>query len=1144
MLRGVPARRRTGLVCVTILVLSVVPAFAQFDRGQIAGIVKDQSGGVIPGATVTVTNVESRLLRTVVTDGTGFYILTALAPGAYDVEVELPGFQKWTRAGVRLDAAARLTVDVTLATGVISQNILVQASSTPLQFDTQNRKTIEAKDFENMALNGRNPIGLAMLKAGVRSGNAMNAFLADSLTNGGFNINGSRSDENMITIDGAIAIRTRSAGAVIGTINADTVQEVQVLTSNYLPEYGRSSGGQIRFVTKSGGHDFHGIGYDFFRSDKLDANTWSRNASANPLLAQPAPLSMHQFGGTLGGPVVLGPFNRQRDKMFFFWAEEGIRYRAQSTNTGTVPSALMRKGDFSELLDPGNLWFGRVVTIRDPLTNQPFPGNVIPASRLSPNGLALLNAFPSPTAGFQRGNTNWIGVSPNPRDTRKDTLRVDYVLSAGNQISARYSHFSWKAVDAFRGQFDLARTKWDRPNTTSAFSWTRSLKSSLLNEFTFGYSLDEVYINVFTDPGLHLRSRYGITYPYIFPGKEIEDKIPTISITNFNEVDGGPYPSSSRGPIYTWSDNLSYQKGRHSFKTGVIFEYSGEDDFDQINVNAQPGDTNNQNGRFEFTDTRANGTGIAVANAAMGLFTNYGEIGQRSLTKWRALAMDAYVQDSWKPSDRLTVEGGVRYVLWPPWYALLNNAAMFNPAFYDRARAAQVDPTAGFIVSGDPYNGVVLPGSGFPADAQGVVGAASNADLQRLFHDLPRGFSETHKNVFEPRIGASYALTDKTIARAGFGIFHNRTTLNDSTLLGGNPPIQLKVGVTNGLADTPTGTQARTFPLVMTMQDPVFDHPMAYDFSAGVQRELPYSTVVDVTYVNRLGRNLQRERNLNQLQPGTLQANPGINPQALRPYLGFGAIRLSENAGKSTYNGLQVSLDRRYRNGLKIGVAYTLSRLKDDASDKRNILFNAYDASTYWAISDNDRTQLFNFHYIYELPFWREQQTTASKLLGGWQVSGATVFQSGRPLSIWLNDDRAGVGDTTNQPWNLVGDPAVSDPGFSLGTAVDQTLWFNPAAFSRPAAGTFGNAGRNPVRGPGYQSWDLALLKNFGAPTGLRAQFRAEMFNFPNIVNLDVPVINPTSGSFGRITGKGSTSGDNGGRPGERNIQLSLKFLF
>src|SRR5947207_2510609 len=179
----------------------------------------------------------------------------------------------------------------------------------------------------------------------------MNAFLADSLTNGSYNINGSRSDENLITVDGAISTRTRSAGAVIGTINADTIQEVQVLTSNYLPEYGRSSGGQIRFVTKSGGHDFHGSGYDFMRSDKLDANTWSRNASGNPLLAQPAPLSMHQFGGTLGGPVVIpGKFNQNRDRMFFFWAEEGIRYRSDSTNTGTVPSALMRQGNFSAVL--------------------------------------------------------------------------------------------------------------------------------------------------------------------------------------------------------------------------------------------------------------------------------------------------------------------------------------------------------------------------------------------------------------------------------------------------------------------------------------------------------------------------------------------------------------------------------------------------------------------------------------------------------------------------------------------------------------------------------------------------------------------------------------------------------------------------
>ena len=1134
-----PARHRIPVrivLAMAFVALVALPAFAQFDRGQIAGIVKDQTGGVIPGATVTVTNVQTRLARTIATDVTGYYIFTALAPGAYDVEVSLEGFKKWTQSNVKLDAAAKVVLDVTLQTGGLSESVTVEARTTPLQFDSQNRKTIELKDVQDMALNGRNPINLAMLKAGVRGG-SFNGMNADSLTTGGFNINGSRSDENVIFIDGAIATRTRSNGAIVGTVNVDTVQEIQVLTSNYLPEYGRSSGGQIRFVTKGGGHDFHGSLYDYVRNDKLDANSWSRNAANNPLLTKPAPLHYNQFGGTIGGPLTIpGKFNTNRDKVFFFWAEEGIRWRQESTNTGTVPSAKMRTGDFSELLDPANPFFGRAITIRDPATGLAFPNNIIPANLLSANGLALLRAYPEATPGFQRGNQNWIGVSPNPRDTRKDTLRIDYVIGAANQLSARASHFSWISVDAFRGTFPLARTDWSRPNTTAALSLTSTLKHNILNEFTFGYSLDEVFINVFTQTGSYKRSTAGINYPYIFrENKEIFDKIPTISIAgNFSDVDGGPYPSSSRGPIYTWSDNLSYLKGRHSIKTGVFFEYSGEDDFDQINVSAQPGDTNNQNGRFEFTDSRSDGSGLAVANTAMGLFTNYGEIGQRSLTKWRALGMDAFIQDSWKPMNKLTVEGGVRYVLWPPWHALLNNAAMFDPAFYSAANAVKIDPTGGFIVSGDPYNGVVLPGTGFPSEAQGVIVAASDPNVQKLFRGLPRGFSETHKNVFEPRVGLSYAIDDRTIARLGAGVFHNRVTLNDSTLLGGNPPIQLKVGVTNGIADNPSGTSARTFPLVMTMQDKVFDHPMAYDFSAGVQRELPFSTVVDVTYVGRLGRHLQRERNLNQLLPGTTQANQGINAAALRPYLGFGAIRLSENAGRSTYNGLQFSVDRRYRGGLKIGMAYTVSRLRDDTSDKRNIMWDTYNPGTYWAISDNDRTHVFNVHYIYELPFWRAGNALHEKILGGWQVSGVTFFQSGQPLSVWLNDDRAGVGDTTNQPWNLAGDPNISNQGFSQGSAVDQIFWFNTAAFTRPAAGTFGNAGRNPIRGPHTQSWDIALFKTVGAPTGTRVQFRAEAFNFPNHPNLNNPTTNPTSGSFGRVTGKGS----------ERNIQLSLKLLF
>src|SRR6185436_14015645 len=430
----------------------------------------------------------------------------------------------------------------------------------------------------------------------------------------------------------------------------------------------------------------------------------------------------------------------------------------------------------------------------------------------------------------------------------------------------------------------------------------------------------------------------------------IEDKIPTISISNFSEVDGGPYPSSSFGPIWTFGDNLTWIKGRHNLKGGVFVEYSGEDDFDQINVQAVPGDTNNQNGRFEFRDTAVpGGTNLAIVNAALGQFTSYGEIGKRSKTDWRALAIHAFVQDSWKARSNLTVEYGTRYAYWPPWHSKLNNMAMFDPRFYNPAAAAVIDPRTGAIVSGDRYNGVVFPGTGFPSEAHGIVPAADDAELQRLFHDLPDGFSATHATVFQPRVGLAWTLNPKTVLRLGGGVFHTRVTLNDSTLLGGNPPIQYQVGVSNGSADRPGGTSQQNFPLTMTAQDVEFNHPTAYNWSGSLQRQLPLSMVVDLAYVGRMGLHLQRERNINQLQPGTIQANPGVNPAALRPYKGFNAIRLSENSGRSIYHGLQVNLERRFRKGLGFGAAYTLSRLRDNASDKRDLLWNAYDDSTFWA---------------------------------------------------------------------------------------------------------------------------------------------------------------------------------------------------
>jgi hypothetical protein len=772
----------------------------------------------------------------------------------------------------------------------------------------------------------------------------------------------------------------------------------------------------------------------------------------------------------------------------------------------------------------------------DPQTGQPFAGNIIPTTRLSPNGIAMLRAYPLPTPGFSQGNSNTIVNSTNPQDQRKDNFRFDYRLNAANQLTYRYGKYNWKAIDAFRGDVPYARTDWNRPNTTQTASWTSTIRNSLINEATYTHALDEVYINVLQSD-LYKRSTYGITYPYLFPeNKEIPDKIPTLSIDSLGNIDGGPYPSSSVGPIHTFSDTMTWVKNRHTFKGGLVLEYSGEDDFDQINVQPIPGSTNNQNGRFEFRNGGSGRTGVGMSDAALGLFTNYAEIGQRALTKWRALSTDVFVQDSWKPTGKLTVEGGLRYVLWPPWHSLTNNIATFDPSHYDTRNQAVVDPATGRILSGPRYNGIILPGNGFPSSASNLA-VYNDPAVKALFVGAPLGFAQTHKNVFEPRVGAAYAWNDKTVFKVSAGVFHNRVTLNDSLLLGGNPPFQPQVSVSNGSADNPgAGGGAAAFPLGMTMIDPVFKHPTAYTYSVGVQRELPLGFVLDAAYVGRQGRNLQRERNINQLLPGTLQANPGINRDALRPYKGYGVIRESENTGRSKYNSLQLGADRRFKNGFKFGAAYTLSKSEDNASDKRNVLFNSFDDSGYWGPSSFDRRHVFNFYYIYNLPFFPDQHSITGRTLGGWQISGSTFMRTGTPLWVTRGDDIAGVGDNFGQPWNQVGNPNDGANGqFSGGATADTNYWFNPAAFAKPANGTFGNAPRNRIYNPGQYQWDIAVFKNVSVRATHSVQFRAEIFNFLNHPNWNGADSNPTSSTFGRITGKDGS---------RRDIQLSLRYLF
>ncbi|PYU87181.1 MAG: TonB-dependent receptor [Acidobacteria bacterium] len=1109
------------LAVVLCFVLLGGTVWAQFDSGQISGFVRDASGSVIVGANVTSTNEGNGELHRTTTNSNGYYVFPTLVVGAYTIAAEAPGFKKFVQRQIKLNAAAKVSVDADLAVGALADVVEVTASTSQVQAETgQVGRIIESRQIQDLTLNGRNPIYLALLKPGVR-GSAIGTFDPDSVSNGGFSINGSRGDEYLVTVDGAVATRTRSSGSMLGAQDVDTVAEVQVLTADYAAEYGRSSGGQIRFVTKSGGRDFHGNLVENFRNSALDANSWTRNKSPNPdEFARPPALRFNDYGFNIGGPIfVPHRFNADRSKLFFFWAEEWIKRRDPNTTTATVPTLAMRNGDFSELLNPKNLFFGRARTATVPGTKEPFPNNVIPQSLISPNGRALLNAFPLPTPGFQQGAFNWIVTQPHFSDLRKDTVKIDYLISAKHRLSFRGTLIPWNFDSPFEGDLDRFHALWSRPNRTAALSFTSTLSSTLLNEFTVSANSDGLG-SIFYDPrcGAQCERRtYGINYPYLFPGtKWFDQKLPTLRIDGFSTMEEGPYPGTWAGFVYAWSNNTTKIIQNHTLKWGVFIERSGQNDHIQFTTSSPPA-THNENGMFRFLDAgNPSTTGLAMANAIMGNFNEYAELGGKPITPWVATAFDWFAQDSWKAAAKLTIEAGVRHSIWPPWHSRWNSLAMFHPDFYDPNKAAVVDRTGGFIVSGDPYNGIVFPGSGVPEAEGGRFPALHSGEFDRLFHGLPEGFAKTHKLVFQPRLGIAYAMNSRTAIRVGVGAFANRTMINRDTALGGNAPFQPQQLVINGSADAPGGATKRQFPFTMTIQDPLF--------------KMPWSTKAEVGYVGRRGIHNQRKRNINQLLPGTLQANPNVNPNALRPFLGMGIISISENSGVSYYDGLQISVERRFSKGLQFGAAYTYSRIADNGSDLTELLPNAYDDRDYYGTSSLDRPHVLICHYIYEIPFlrglgWRH------RLLGNWEISGINQFQSGSPFSVRDANDTAGVGGGSGaQFWNLTGDPHIEHGPFT-----DSAVWFDKNAFAKPAAGTFGKQPKNMLYNPGFWTWDMGLRKNFEVTERQKLQVRWEVFNVLNHPNWGGANADPTGGTFGLVTGK---TGD------RRVMQLALKYFF
>ncbi len=1181
-------RLMPGLLCaVWIIALFSVGAFAQSDKGAIGGFVRDASGAVVAGANVRLTNEATGETYQATTDSQGHYTVTNLTAGNYTLSMEVKGFKKYVSTHNTLGANTTLALDVPLTVGAATDEVTVSATAQVLQTESAAvQAEITGKQVMDQELNGRNPIYMGSLVPGLRSGSTLGDF--NFAVGGGnpFQINGSRTQDTLVTFDGAPAVRTRGSGAIIGVASVDATEEMQVINTNYQAEYGDAAGGQIRIVTKSGTKDFHGSAYEYLRNSAMNANDWVRNHAATTRHIT-APYVYNNFGFTFGGPVWIPRMgmDRFRNKFFFFVNEDWIRYRHADTQTQAVPTVKMRTGDFSELLSTDHVnvdpWFKSVTQLYDPATCtkvgdpncQPFNGNIIPSGQLSSNGMAILNAYPAPTPGYLSGTQNWIATAAHPQNQRKQEINVDWIINDSHKLEFRRQNATYNEYQPFDQGSGLTGKYFIRPNQTNVLAWTWTISPTMINEARATLSLDNVYIPVNTALAGFNRSSLGINFPYIFPASQKAQpaKIPTVSgVDTFYGLSGGPYPSHSDGPIFTASDSLTKVWGSHTFKGGYYLNFQGENDNDQINVSTVPGGASNQNGTFFFSDNH-NGlgatTGTAIANLAMGIADSYTEIGQRAQTYWRGLVNEFFVQDSWKINSKLHIDYGIRISILSPYTPAWGNADYFDPASYSANNVVTQDPATGNVIlgTGNPYNGLVIPGySKFPSSAakHGVLGSEPNStacdgtSCAALFApNLRKGYVNISNN-YQPRLGIAYQLTPKTVVRAGLGNFATRMGLLDNIFPGGNSPFQPTVTVNpssgvNDMVDNPGASLTSGFaaPLLATSLAKNLKSPQRWNWNATVQQQIIWKSMVTLAYVGGRGLYNWRVVDINQPAIGAVAANPGKAVNYLRPYRGYSFIQQEQSNGSSRYNSFQLSWSRPFANGFMVQLAYTLAKSMDNSSNYRDIVPDSQDTTGLWGPSEYDTRNAFVFNFLYALPFFKYQTAPVSKLLGGWQLSGNVQFQSGVPCGIGNNQDYAGVGEwgsfgcgSEGQFFVMNGRPKLTKK--FAGYPGQTGKWFtttNPdgsAIFTAPTANTFVHTPgvRDSVYQPGFQNWNLNMKKSFPINERNGFEFKVDAYNFINHPNWAGPNLNPTSGSFGQVTSKTTSN--------PRTLQAGLRYWF
>jgi hypothetical protein len=1136
-------------------------AFAQ--TGRITGRVTDQAAAVVPGVKVTVTETSTNSTRIIETNEDGYYTAASLLPGPYSVSFEHQGFRPVTQTGLTLQVGQDLRLDATLQIGGVSEKVEVTAEAPMLETETHSSgAVVQDRQVTGLPLLGRDAYALGALVPGVRTSRGMNDLPVDIISTSSISINGAQATANEFLLDGA-PNSAASANQPIIYPTADAVQEFRVETSNFSAEFGRAAGGVFNVVTKAGTNQLHFTLWEFLRNNALNAN----NLFANQAGQKIPPLKFNQFGGVLGGPVVIPKIYNGRNRTFFFVSTELVRYIQGVTYTATVPNPVFRGGNFSGDVNG----FGQPVMIYNPFTTRanpsgngfirdPFPGNVIPAELISPVAQNMMGFFPMPnTAGTgPTHQNNYVSTDSNRIQKNTWSARLDHNFTDDTRFFLRFSYddspYARASPYGFQnlGSPGFGAQDFTRYNTVAElnhiFSPTligtvRGSFSRLANvrgPISEGFDIAQLGFPA----GLSQQIGEPAAFPVVnITGYGVSSSVPNSSWTSALGETGIIRMGMNN---YALQGSVTKTLRSHTFKAGGDFRVI------QFNTLQTADDSNN----FAFTSAFTQGPNAAQSSGTAGdALAGFllGTPNSGSVTPSPAIALETkyyagFFQDDWKATSTLTLNLGVRYE-------------------YETPRRERYDQLTNFNYTAVPP----LNAPGF--DLHGTLAFPGVGGLSRYQGNPDR-------NNFSPRAGFAWHPISKTVLRGGAGIFYGNNwgvggapgtygvsgfsaaTNVVSSLDGVTPSATLISPYPTGL-NQPTGNTAGGATLLgqsVTFYDRNNVTPYTIQYNFDIQRELPYSLLLDVGYVGTHNLKLPANQILNQLPDsalplrdalrtlvpnpfygqiavGALAAKTVSRAQLLTPYPQFTGITSAQtNWAASRYNALQVKLEKRFSKGFTMLASYTWSKMMDQSTGSFSgetlgggAIQNWNNLNAEWSPSQLDQTHRFIINTVVELPFFRGPRTLLGRVLGGWELGILGSFYSGSPLGV-----TSAVNGTFSQGGGQRPNWTGVNPGIDNPTAAN---WFDTSVFSTPAAYTFGNAPRtfNGARSDWTRQADVSLHKNTHVAENLVLQIRADAFNISNTVVFSPPNTSFGSNAFGTVSSQANQP---------RVLQLALKLMF